>query len=332
MSRCPNCSFGWNLERRHFGRRRPLVPCFGPGPCRRHRRSRILNRTCLQNPEDLDARLELLAIVLRHCAASPGVDSGRRSVRLQHILYLVEHHPEAAVSASKAAYVYRRNGPYANAADHEAVRDQWLAAVQGHPKNNAVTMNAVKFLEGKTRTMPNECCGAPWMPIRRTGSLRRIWDSSMRWRFCGPDLARMLARSWNKAPTRLSWLRLEPRCRTWPCAQAAAASVDQKIFDLASELSARARQLAPDDRRYSRSNAVDQVFSPRHRRTLRGAVSSVDLRVLPSRIRVGENVQAANLIRKTQPQYPAAARKAGITVTCDCRRSSAATEPFKTSN
>jgi protein TonB len=32
-----------------------------------------------------------------------------------------------------------------------------------------------------------------------------------------------------------------------------------------------------------------------------------------SRIRVGENVQAANLIRKTQPQYPELARENGIT-------------------
>ncbi len=33
----------------------------------------------------------------------------------------------------------------------------------------------------------------------------------------------------------------------------------------------------------------------------------------PSRIKVGENVQSANLIRRTQPQYPEEARNAGIT-------------------
>ncbi len=76
----------------------------------------------LEMPEDMAARVELLQLYLDTAPCfRPGVDSGRRFVRLQHILYLVEHHPEAAASASKAAYVYRDSGPYANAADHEAV-------------------------------------------------------------------------------------------------------------------------------------------------------------------------------------------------------------------
>src|SRR6202789_4630457 len=54
----------------------------------------------LQNPEDVDARVRLLQLYLDTATPSLSVDSGRRTVRLQHILYLVEHHPEAAVSAS----------------------------------------------------------------------------------------------------------------------------------------------------------------------------------------------------------------------------------------
>src|ERR1700691_475895 len=81
----------------------------------------------LQTPEDIDARTELLQLYLDTAPLPPFDDPARRSIRLQHILYLVEHHPEAAVSASRAAYVYRRNGAYANVGDHEAVCDQWLA-------------------------------------------------------------------------------------------------------------------------------------------------------------------------------------------------------------
>lgn len=84
----------------------------------------------LQTPEDMDARIELLQLYLDTAPPSLSVDSGRRTVRLQHILYLVERHPEAAASASRAAYVYRTAGPYANAADHDDVRDRWLAALQ----------------------------------------------------------------------------------------------------------------------------------------------------------------------------------------------------------
>ena len=77
-----------------------------------------LETRVLQNPEELEARVELLRVYL-DIAPAPAFDNpARRSVRLQHILYLVEHHPEAASSASKAAYVYRSNGPYASAADH----------------------------------------------------------------------------------------------------------------------------------------------------------------------------------------------------------------------
>src|ERR1700722_11392789 len=69
-----------------------------------------LESQVLQNPEDLDARMRLLQLYLDTAPSSLSVDSGRRSVRLQHILYLVEHHPEVSVSASKAAYVLSDRG------------------------------------------------------------------------------------------------------------------------------------------------------------------------------------------------------------------------------
>ena len=84
----------------------------------------------LEMPEDMAARVELLQLYLE-IVPPPGFDSARRSVRLQHILYMVEHNPEAPPSASRAAYVYRANGPYANPADHEAVRERWLASGAG---------------------------------------------------------------------------------------------------------------------------------------------------------------------------------------------------------
>lgn len=68
-----------------------------------------LEARVLQNPEDLAARAGLLELYL-DTAPPPPLDSARRAVRLQHILYLVERHPDAALSASKAAYVYRANG------------------------------------------------------------------------------------------------------------------------------------------------------------------------------------------------------------------------------
>ncbi len=138
-------------------------------------------------------------------------------VRLQQILYLVEHHPEAAVSGSRAAYVYRstgpNGGPYANVSDHEVVRDQWLAAVQGHPKNNAVITERREILGG----------GRPWRC--RTGAAarpgRRSREPGDRREFglplCDADSSGSRdAASWNKVPTPSCWPRPEPRLRIWP--------------------------------------------------------------------------------------------------------------------
>ncbi len=197
----------------------------------------------LQNPEDMDARAELLQIYLDTAPASHNDDPGRRSVRLQHILYLVEHHPEAAASASKVAYVYRDKGPYANVSDHEAVRDQWLAAVQGHPKNTAVIMNAAKFLETED-------------PDDAEQVLRRALDGEPENRKLAANLGFLYAM---EILAGHATTELEQSSNAIVLAAAGTAlpnlavhgsggrMVDPKIFDLASELSARARQLAPND-------------------------------------------------------------------------------------
>jgi len=200
----------------------------------------------LQNPEDVDARVQLLQLYLDTALPAAYENPGRRSVRLQHILYLVEHHPEASGSASKAAYVYRANGPYANVADHEAVRDQWLAAVQGHPKNNVVTLNAVRFLLIED-------------PDDAEQVLHRAMDSAPENREIAANLGFQYAREiLGSAPDLASHATadLEQSSNAIVLAGAGTALpnmmghggiVNEKLFDLANELTDRARKLAPDD-------------------------------------------------------------------------------------
>jgi len=258
----------------------------------------------LQNPEDLQARLNLLQYYLDTAPPSSGVDSGRRSVRLQHILYLVERHPESAVSASKAAYVYRASGAYANAADHDEVRDQWLAAIQSHPKDNTVVLNAVKFLQ---REDPEDA--------ERT--LRRAINADPDNRELAANLGFLYAKEiLSGSPS----TELEQSSDAIVLAAAGTAlpnlakgldSMNERIFRLADEFSSRARQLAPDDREIQGPMPFIQYFIAAEE-TLRGALSP-PIPSAPSKIRVGENVQSANLIRKTAPQYPDMARSTGIT-------------------
>lgn len=258
----------------------------------------------LRNPEDLQARLNLLQFYLDIAPPGSGIDSGRRSVRLQHILYLVERHPESAVSASKAAYVYRANGPYANTADHDEVRDQWIAAAQSHPKDNVVVLNAVTFLEREDQD-----------DAERT--LRRAVNADPENRELAANLGFLYAK---QILSGSSSAELEQSSDAIVLAAAGTAlpnlakgvdAINERIFRLADELSSHARQLAPDDREVQSLMPFIQYFIAAEE-TLRGAVV-LPTPSAPSRIRVGGNVQSANLIRKTEPQYPEAARTAGIT-------------------
>ncbi len=253
----------------------------------------------LQNPEDINARLELLQVYLDSAPLTP--DPGKRSVRLQHILYLVEHHPEAAASASKAAYVYSANGPYANAEDHDAVRDAWLAAVQAHPRSNAVTMNAVRFLEMEDKEDAERV-------------LRRAVDAEPANREIAANLGFLYAMEiLGKAPYLAGHASAELEQSSNAIVLAAAGTalpnlavrvsgvrvVDQKIFDLARDLSARAGQLAPDDPDIQGPMPLIKYFA--------AAQETPEVK----RIRVGENVQAANLIHKAEPQRPTDAQASG---------------------
>jgi protein TonB len=90
--------------------------------------------------------------------------------------------------------------------------------------------------------------------------------------------------------------------------------VDEKIFDLASKVSEQARQLAPDDADIQGPMPLIKYFAAWQ---VGSSVAKQPGQLpvpgdRPTRIRVGENVEAANLIRKVQPQYPEAARNVGV--------------------
>lgn len=222
----------------------PTTAVLRPRPLASPQEAANLESHVLQNPEDLEARKELLQYYLDIAPLPPMDNPGRRSLRLQQVLYLVEHHPEAAVSGSRVAYVYRstgpNGGPYANVSDHEVVRDQWLAAVQGHPKNNAVTLNAVKFLEVED-------------PGDAEQVLRRALDADPENREIAANLGFLYAtqiRAGHATP------QLDQSSNAIVLAAAGTAlanlakdfdAVNGTMLDLAGKLLTRARELAPDD-------------------------------------------------------------------------------------
>ncbi|MGA2880692.1 MAG: energy transducer TonB [Bryobacteraceae bacterium] len=268
----------------------------------------------LQNPEDLQARFSLLQFYWDTAPSASRVDSGRRSARLEHILYLVEHHPEATMSGFKLAYVYRANGPYANAADHDEVRDQWIESAQSHPRDNAVALNAVKFLEVEDRDDAEQVLRRAMAADAGNREMAANLGFLYAMEILGndPDLVQHAQNELEQSFNAIVLAAAGTALPNLAVHGSGGRIVDEKIFDLANGLSARARQLAPDDPDIQGPMPLIKYFVAGQ--DGRGASPpSPQPASAPSRIKVGENVQAMNLIRKTQPQYPEAARTAGIT-------------------
>ena len=255
----------------------------------------------LQNPEDINARVELLQLYLETVPPSAGALNVRRSIRLQHIFYLVEHHPENAASATKLAYVYRAGDPYANAADHDSVRDQWLAAVQEHPGNSVVIINAAKFLQREDQEDAERVLGN----ARDADPANRELAANLGFLYAkeilGSDLAAHAREQLEQSSNPVVLAAAGTALPNLAVKANGARIVDPKIFDLASELSDRARQLAPDDLDIQGPMPLIKYF----------AAAQEPRASAPTRIRVDGEVQSANLIRKTQPQRPADVQIAG---------------------
>jgi hypothetical protein len=221
----------------------------------------ILQARVQQNPDDLESRIALLRFYWDSAPVPPNDDSARRSARLQHILYFVERHPEAPASAARVAYVYRSDGPYANVSDHEAARSQWLAAVQAHPGDPAVMVNAAKFLAVENKGDAEDVLrrGMAVNPENReiAAGLGFLYameilglDSLVRGTQPtghGPDLGDHARAELDQSSN--AWVLAAAGTALPNLAIAATAGrlADPKIFDLASKLSSQARQIAPAD-------------------------------------------------------------------------------------
>jgi hypothetical protein len=204
-----------------------------------------LESDVLQNPEDINARIQLLQFYLDSYV--PIAFASRATLRLQHILYLVEHHPELAASASRVAYVYRANGPYASPADHDAVRGEWLAAVQAHPKNVAVAINAATFLQREDQLDAEEVLHRAISNEPADRELPANLGFLYAKELLSPDLA---AHAKGELEQTSNAIVLAAAGTALPNLAKSRIGLDPqiaKLFDVAAKLSARARQLAPGD-------------------------------------------------------------------------------------
>jgi tetratricopeptide (TPR) repeat protein len=224
----------------------PTLAVIRPHPLPSPQEIANLESHVLEMPEDMAARVELLQLYLE-IVPPPGFDSARRSVRLQYILYMVEHNPEAPASASRAAYIYRDSGPYANAADHEAVLERWLQAVQDHPKSNAVIFNAVRFLKREDPDVAEQVLRRALDADPDNRELAANLGFLYALEILRPNLAAHATAELEQSSNAIVIAATATALPNLAVKTSGAPVADPKLFDLAHELSERARRLAPGD-------------------------------------------------------------------------------------
>ncbi len=281
------------------------------------------------DPGDVETRIQLLRVYANN--AVPNYDDARRRLaRLDQILYLIDHHPGISPLGTQLAYVSGTGGAYANQDDHRAAARHWLSAVDAHPATAAVVVNAVRFLAVEDKSdaenvLQKAIAADPEnreiaanlgflyaMEILGLDSLIAGAQSSG----AGPDLAAHANTELERTSNPLVLAGAGTAIPNLAMAATPRSAPDPKLFDLAASLSARARQLAPGDRDIQGPMPLIRYFAAAHETSAGSPGLPPPFPAVtagPANFSVPGNTQPAVLIRKTAPEYPDAARAAGIT-------------------
>jgi beta-lactamase regulating signal transducer with metallopeptidase domain len=100
------------------------------------------------NPEDMPARTQLLGAYQQQQFKSPEA----RRARQGHVLWLVEHHPEADVLATSFGGLDR----VLDGSVYEQAKTLWLKNVQANPKRVAILGNAANFCSLQDRPLAED--------------------------------------------------------------------------------------------------------------------------------------------------------------------------------
>jgi TonB family protein len=291
------------------------------------------------NPSDSQTRLRLLRF---YSAFAPM--NGRRSPyqndRLNHILHWIENKPSDPISSSDLMYVPSDSGPFADPADHAAVRDAWIRAVQRQPKDVDVLLNATRFLY---REHPAEAEQMLDHVLSQDPANRRV----------GAHLGFLYALDILGISSPAGQPALRPDSEGQRLQERARAELDrtrnvfvlagagtalpnlfprtpraldpnggQSAFELGARLMARARELGPNEpelhgpmpliREFQAFQTGEASGAGLMPSTVAGDEGVGPRASVPSAVRVGGAVQAAKLVEKPEVVYPPMALQARI--------------------
>jgi len=320
------------------------------------------------SPEDWASRLRLLSHY-REFANFPINDGpATRAARLQHIIYLVEHHPEAIGGGSELAYVFRSGSQYASEEDHELLRRLWLRQIEVRPNDVPVLLSAVSFLFVEHKAEAEEqlkhgIAGNPRnhriaanlgflyamgilgmhdfagnIPIGESEAARAVSVQRVtRIPIGESDAARAetvqrVTRELESCSNAAVLAGAATALQNLAIRASRGAQVNPEVVEFAAKLMARARALEPVDEAFRGPMPMIQYFAEAARNSTDSPFFSSVLAepivnppsppdfipprgqppALPTRIRVGADLQAAKLVRSTPPVYPEQARQSAI--------------------
>ncbi|MBI4893596.1 MAG: TonB family protein [Acidobacteria bacterium] len=287
-----------------------------------------------RNPEDLDARARLLGYYYSNALAAPW---------LAHLLWAIDHHPEAAIHDTYPSWVASSRGLIADDATFSRVQDLWRRKAAENPANAEVLLHAGQFFERIDRAQAKRLYFAARAAAPEDPRPLRLL-SSQAWQEITPLWQRFLNREAEAKqalqdalnsrdggyvgavaaavcpPSLLSRTNVDPRFR--------ASYESQKSACLS--LYARAVELDGSNREWSNSLAIlrGQMPAPQPHPAVQAAKSPAPSQSPqpepaaevtpaaapkpPMRISVGGQVQQSQLITSVEPEYPPLARQARI--------------------
>jgi TonB family protein len=95
-----------------------------------------MEQELVRNPDDLETRSKLIGYYFLNNVREP---------RLTHILWMVEHHPEAELSAFNSAGLSPQANSLNTVADYQRALSLWRVAIASHPEDNRILQNAAQF-------------------------------------------------------------------------------------------------------------------------------------------------------------------------------------------
>jgi hypothetical protein len=104
------------------------------------------------NPEDLAARTRLLGYYFASAQRAMGADA-TRAARRRHIVWVVEHHPEADVTTLSEMTIDPAGHPLADPEGYAEVKTRWLAQIDRRKDDARVLLHAARFFRLPDRAL-----------------------------------------------------------------------------------------------------------------------------------------------------------------------------------